>query len=107
MSKVLDATCNAGGVVTAEGSVVTDAVVLSEGMKASEGVLIMEDDKATYVTSNATDIADLIQAVSDILTNVVTVLGSHDGTLGGSQAAVIAQITEANLELVAMKETLK
>lgn len=107
MSKILDATCAAGGLVTAEGSQVVEAEVLNNGDKASSGLLFMEGEKARYLTSNASDIADLIQAVSDILTNVVTVLSAHDGSLGGTQAATIAQVTSANIQLVGMKELLK
>ncbi len=107
MSKILDATCNPAGIVTAEGSPVIDATVLSNGKKQSTGLLFMEAEKSRYLTSSATDIADLIQAMSDILTNVVTVLTAHDSSLGSSQTATIAQITSANAQLVAMKELLK
>jgi hypothetical protein len=50
---------------------------------------------------------DLIQSISDILTNLVTVLTAHDSALGSTQTATIALITAANAQLLVKKEALK
>lgn len=67
MSKILDATCDASGKVTADGVVVTVAEVLSEGKQDSEGLLFLEGDQARYLPSSATDIKTTIEKAIKIL----------------------------------------
>lgn len=94
MSKILDATCSATGVVTAEGSTVESAEVLSEGNQASSGLLLMEGNKARYLTSSATDIKEtiekLIQVLDDLgpaLTQIATTLTSIGAGMTGPTTA--------------------
>lgn len=109
MSKILDATCNAVGVVTAEGQVVESALVLSEGKKASSGVLLMEGDKARYLPSNATDIKDLITSLVEIVNQIATIATGLDAVTvsPGTQAANIVALQLLKTELELTKEQLK
>lgn len=109
MSKVLDATCNALGIVTADGVPVQGAVVLSMGKKLSSGVLIIDEDKATYITSNASDIKDLITSVVALFDSTITVLSGLDAvtTVPGSNAASIAALTALKVQFNLTKELLK
>lgn len=119
MTKILDATCEAG-IVTAEDVPVSDAQILSQGTKSSEGILVMDEDKATYVTSNADDLKDAIDKLSSILGDLSDLVASivNDtvfipGTGGASLifppafSASKATIDAAIDELDAMKEMLK
>ncbi len=108
MSKVVDATCNAAGIVTADGVPVTDAVILSQGKASSSGVLLIEELKSTYVTSNATDIKALItnvKAIVDKITSIVTSLNA--ATPGTPATADIALLVTLNTQLDLTKELLK
>lgn len=107
MSKILDATCTLG-VVKVE-DLPVDAAVISEGAGESRGVVLLEGDKATYLTSNASDIKDLIDAIGALVDKIVTVATGLDAvTLSpGGQTANILLITVAKTQLLAMKETLK
>lgn len=73
-TKVLDATANASGVVTAEGQTVPAAEVLSEGKQASAGVLLIEGEKARYLPSSATDIKTTIEKTVAVIDDVVASL---------------------------------
>ncbi len=94
MSKILPATCEAG-IVTIEGHVITPATVISQGVKSSSGVALIEQDVVSYLTSNASDIKDLIQSVCSILSALDAVTNSP----GGSAANIAT--------LLASKENLK
>lgn len=109
MSKILDATCSAAGVVTAEGQTVLAATVLSEGKKASSGVLLLEGQKARYLTSNATDIKDLITKVVEIVNQIATIATGLDAASNspGGQTAAIATLQTLKTTLDATKEQLK
>lgn len=108
MSKVLNATC-AAGVVTAASFPVTGATILSQGIRASTGLLVMDDDKKTYVTSNAADIHDAIVSLNTIIGQIVTILSAHDAvtTAPGASAAAIAALTALKTTFNATKDTLK
>lgn len=95
MSKIIDATCSAAGIVTAEGVPIPTAQVLSEGKQTSSGLLFIDGDKARYMPSSASDIKSLI-------TKLVTILTGLDGATNspGAQATLIS-------ELSAFKELLK
>lgn len=109
MSKVLNATCNASGVVTAEGQEVPAAVVLSEGKQDSTGVLILEEEKANYLTSNASDIKALIESLVDIINQIATIATGLDAVTNspGAQAAAIATLQTMKTELNLTKDLLK
>ncbi len=94
MSKVLDATCDAQGMVTAEGVQVPAASVLSEGKAASSGVLLLDQDKARYLPSSASDIAATIDKVVKVLddlapalTQIATILTSIGAGMTGPTTA--------------------
>lgn len=109
MSEILEATCNATGVVTADSIQVVGAIVLSEGKKASSGVAVMEGEKVWYLTSSATDIKDLIIKMVEIINQVATISTGLDGATNspGAQASAIAQLQTLKTQLDATKEQLK
>jgi hypothetical protein len=74
MSKILDASCSATGVVSAEGVTVPAATVLSEGKQASTGLLFLEDEKARYLPSSATDIKTTLEKLVLALTSTSSAL---------------------------------
>lgn len=94
MAKILPATCEAG-IVTIESHVITPATILSEGVKSSSGIAIIDEEKVSYVTSNSSDIKDLIESLCSILTAIDAVTVAP----GGSTAAIA--------QLLASKENLK
>lgn len=113
MSKVLAATCNATGVVTAESVVVPDAVVLSEGKQASSGTLLMDEDKAWYMASSATDIKTTLEkniAALDDLTSVLTTIANTLTAIGtgmtGPTTAPPAALATGVVEILAKVTTL-
>lgn len=107
MSKMLEATCSSSGIVSAEGVQVPAAQVLSKGSKASSGILLLQGVKVYYLTSNATDIEELITKLVSIIDVASTIFSAHDGALGNSQAAALAQLESLKTELNQSKETLK
>lgn len=119
MAKIIEATCEAG-VVTADEVPVTAADILSEGVRSSEGILLLDENKAKYVTSNAEDIKDAIDKLNDILgqasdlmSSIVTDTIFIPGTGGASLifppgfSAGKASLDAAIEELNAMKDNLK
>jgi hypothetical protein len=74
LSKVLQATCDATGKVTADGVIVAGAVVFSEGKQASSGLLLLEGETAFYIPSSATDIKTTLEKLISILTDVTSAL---------------------------------
>lgn len=105
--KMLDAVCE-NNVVTSEGVTVA-AEILSEGVGSSEGVVLLDGPKAKYLTSNATDIKDSIEKMSEILQQLVTILSGLDGVTNspGAQAGAISSLSALNDEFEALKDTLK
>ncbi len=94
MSKMVEATCQ-DGVVTADDVPVPAADILSEGVASSEGILILDDDKAKYLTSNALDIKETLDKVVSALEKVASALSSIDGagyiiSVVGGPAPVVA-----------------
>lgn len=120
MSKILDATCDATGVVTADGVAVTIAEVQSEGKQASSGILIIDGDKAWYIPSSATDIKTTIEKlitvidkVSDAITKTSTIFTSVGAGMTGpttapppTLAADVLVLTGKVTELAAVKTEL-
>lgn len=120
MSKLLEATCDASGVVTAEGVTVPAAEVLSEGKQASAGLLLLEGDKAIYLPSSATDIKTTIEKlitvidkVSDAVTKTSTMFTAvYSGMTGpttappGTGPTDVVALTGYVTELAAVKTEL-
>lgn len=109
MSKILSATCDAQGKVTAEGVEVVGAIVLSEGKKASSGVAVLDGDKVWYLTSSATDIKDLITKLVEIVNQIATISTTLDAVTvsPGNATAAITQLQTMKTQLEQSKETLK
>lgn len=108
MSRILDASCQAGQVQVQE--TIVDAEILSQGQRESSGILILDGARRpVYLTSNAEDIRDLIESLEEIITQVQTILTAIDGvtTTPGSSAALITQLGTLNIQLGLSKETLK
>lgn len=79
MSKILAATCDNAGKVTADGVIVPEAVVLSLGKQASSGLLYLDGDNAWYFPSSATDVEATLGQISlaiEKIANVLTSLGA-------------------------------
>lgn len=93
MSKILDATCSAVGVVTADGVPVPAATVLSEGKQSSNGLLFLDEDKARYLTSSATDIKTTIEKLADTITSLNTALTQIGTTLTSIGAGMTGPTT--------------
>lgn len=115
MSKTLLASCQAK-IVTASGVPVATAEILSEGVGSSEGVLILDEDTAFFLTSNASDIKTLLEKIVDALgkiTDSLTTLDTSgfwiaDSTPSPPQlASNITDIQGLTLELNTLKDTLK
>ena len=119
MTKMIEAMC-VDSMVMADGVVVAEAEILSEGVGASEGVIILDEDRVTYLTSNAADIKQLIEMASSILNDASDLMASIvddtifiPGTGGASLifppgfAAGKAALDASIEEFDALKETLK
>lgn len=109
MSRILDATCNAAGQVTADGIVVVGAVVLSEGKQASTGLLFLQGDLKVYLPSSATDVKSVIDSLSTALDDIATALTSIGGQitgLGGDGSTATSKAT-AILAIKTELDTLK
>lgn len=109
MAKILSASCDATGKVTAEGVIVDNATVINLGKKASTGMLLMDGDKSYYITANATDIQKVITDMVAILDALIAALTAIDGvtTTPGSAAALIANITALKVTFNTTKDVLK
>ena len=114
MSKILTATANAAGIVTADGVPVVGALILSEGKQASEGVAVMDGEKVWYLTSSATDIKTTIEKVNDAITKIATLFTTMGASMTGPTtappptlatdvAAINAVVTELNVLKGALK----
>lgn len=113
MSKMLDATC-VSGVVTSGGFPVAAAEILSKGVGPSTGLLILDEDRAKYVTSNATDLESTLTTLASVLTTIATSLTSIGAGMTGpttapppTLAADVAQITAAVAQINLLKGLLK
>ena len=114
MSKILDATCDASGKVTADGVEVLGAVVLSEGKQASSGMAVMDGDKVWYLTSSATDIKTTIEKAADAITKIANLFTAVGAGMTGPTTAppptLATDLVALNLvvtELNQLKEALK
>lgn len=114
MSKVLDATADATGAVTADGVPVSIATLISEGKQSSSGILIIDGDKAWYIPSNATDIKATIEKAADAITKIANVLTAIGAGMTGPTTAppptLATDVVAINLvvtQLNQLKEALK
>lgn len=77
MSKALQATCVAG-IVIADSVPVPVATILSQGVGSSSGVLILDDDKATYIAKTTPDLETTLTKLISVLTELTSALTSID-----------------------------
>lgn len=118
MSKILAANCQTK-IVTVKNIPVPVAEIFSEGVGESEGILILDEDKAFFLNSSASDIKTLLEKIGTILTDLTGALTTLDtagfNTGAGSASAPsppiiqdkITAIQNAALELGILKDTLK
>lgn len=115
MSSILNATC-VGGVVSSEGVPVVEAEILSKGVGASTGALLLHEDRAIYVTSNAADLETALTQIASALGQVATALTAISTSVcppGSplSNAAAVASaataVTTAQAALTTLKGVLK
>jgi hypothetical protein len=108
LSRVFDATC-VGNILTVEGKPIIPKTILSEGVKASTGVGLLQGDKMYYLTSNATDIKDLITNIGTLVDQIVLALQALDlvTVSPGSAAAAITLVSTLKTTLVLQKDMLK
>ena len=120
MSKVLEATADASGVVTADGVPVPAADLISEGKQASSGILIIDGLKAWYIPSSATDIKTTIENLIDVIdatAAAITKIGTTFTAVGAGMtgpttsppptlAADVLELTGKVTELNAIKTEL-
>lgn len=93
MSKVLNASCEAGS-VSCEGQKLEGVVILGEGVEASEGVLIIQNGVTYYVPKTSPDLKEVITLLNDILGSIATIATGIDAATNSpnAQAAAIAQL---------------
>lgn len=114
MSKILDATCSASGVVSCEGVQVSDAEILSEGNQESSGLLFLDESRVRYFPSSATDIKTAIEKINAALTEIastLTAIGAGmtgpttapPGTLATSVTTINTKVSELNALKAALK----
>lgn len=77
MSKILEATCE-NSIVRCEGVVITGVTVLSKGKASSSGILVIEEDKKTYIASTVADLETTLTQVSTALANISSALSAID-----------------------------
>lgn len=87
MSKILAATADASGKVTADGVEVIGAIILSEGKQASQGLAVMQGDQVWYLTSSATDIKTTIEKMADAITKIANLFTSVGSGMTGPTTA--------------------
>lgn len=112
MSKILEASCISKAVKW-EGSPV-ETEILSEGNGESSGLLLLEKDKAYYITSNATDLKTTLEKLIDALTKVTETLTAIGGGMTGPTTAPpptlatnVAAVNMIVTELTTLKGQLK
>ena len=106
MSKILAATCDESGKVTADGVVVPEAVVLSLGKQSSSGLLYLDGDKAWYFPSSATDIETTLGHVSAALEKIANTLTAIGGGMTGPTTAPPPTLPTAVSEIMQIKAQL-
>jgi hypothetical protein len=112
LSKTINASC-AAGVVSVDGNPVV-AEILSEGVGSSEGVVILDKEKAFYITSNATDLQTTMEKIASALTKIGETLTAIGAGMTGPTTAppptLAANVVQINLivtELNTLKAALK
>lgn len=113
MTKALEASCTAG-IVTAGALPVVGAEILSEGVGSSSGILILDEDRKTYIPKTSGDLKTTLEKLASALGKIASTLTSIGAGMTGpttapppTLAADVAQITAIQAEITALKEVLK
>lgn len=106
MSKLLAATADASGKVTADGVLVEGAIVLSLGKQASSGLLLLDGDKAWYFPSSATDIESTLTQLSTAIAKIADTFTAIGGGMTGPTTAPPPTLPTAVAELMQIKTQL-
>jgi len=104
VARILDATCE-NNIVKVEGKTVP-ATILSQGKKASTGAALLQHDQLTYVTSNATDIKDLITQLSTLIDKIETTFTDIASGMTGPTTAPPPALTADLLAMTNIKTAL-
>lgn len=83
MSRILEAECDAEGVVRCQGFVIDGAKILTHGKQASTGILIIDGEHIVYLTSNADDLFSTLDKVANALGKAVEGLNKAASGLQG------------------------
>jgi hypothetical protein len=108
MSKILDASCQAG-IVTIAGTPIPGAVILSEGIGPSTGFAVIDADKVYYIAKTSPDLKTAMTNLNTILTQILAILTTLDGVTvsPGTAAPAIVATTLLNTQFGLTKELLK
>lgn len=104
MSKIKPASCVSN--VVKIGSFPVDATVLSQGVAPSSGLALIEEDNVTYITSNASDIHDVIAQVTNLIQLVSDTLTAIGSGMTGPTTAPPATLPTSIVNLATIKSTL-
>lgn len=111
--RMLDASCQ-GGIVTADGVQVDAAEILSAGKGRSAGTLLLDGEKAVYLTSNAADLDSALEKIGDSITKILNILTAIGGGMTGPTTATpptlptdIAEVTAIAAQIETLREALK
>lgn len=96
MSKVLTATC-VGGIVSVQGIPVPGVELLSEGVASSEGILIIDEDRAYYVTNIGNDLDTTLEKLIAAIGKIATALTKATDGFGKAVDALTKLDTAAFL----------
>lgn len=113
MSKILAASC-VDNKVTVEGKEIEGAIILSQGKASSTGIVIIEEDKVTYIAMNTTDLATTIDKTVELINAIAPILTAIGAGMTGPMtappptlAADVAQLQTKASELLQLKDNLK
>lgn len=112
MARIFPATCIAGVVQVDGHTILPTPTIISQGTQSSTGVMILHGNTAYYVATNATDLADTLTQVQNVLGTVASSLNALAGGIGIpalilSTAAAATSINAVATTLGTMKVNLK
>lgn len=100
MAKILKAIVNDSGEVLFNNYKVNEGEILSEGKQASSGALLIDDELALYLTSNASDIKTTLTKVSEALGLIANTLKAIGNGMAGPGTAPPEPLLTNNVELL-------
>lgn len=113
MAKVIQAEC-VNNKVTVEGVEIEGAQILTQGKAQSTGILIVDDDRIYYVSTNTTDLKTTLEKLASAMTKVTETLTAIGTGMTGPTTAPpgvlptnVANINATVGELTTLKDNLK